>query len=54
MWTERIFNIGIEKAVKIHAKVTKSDVYFYQFGYESKHSLKTKLSNNYYEGKVEI
>lgn len=54
MWTERILNIDIEKGAKLHAAVTKSDIYFYQFGYESRHSLKKFLSNDYYKGKLKM
>ncbi|KAG8281695.1 carboxylic ester hydrolase activity protein [Homalodisca vitripennis] len=39
MMSDRLFNVGIEKAAKLQASATKSSVYFYNFAYRGKYSV---------------
>lgn len=41
MWTDRIIVVDTIMAAQMQSKANKSPTYFYQFGYESAHSLKT-------------
>jgi len=50
MISDRLFVTGIVKAVQMHARLYKSPVYLYQFGYRGRHSLSelfAKSNENY-------
>lgn len=46
MISDRLFVVGIVKAAKMYARLYKSPVYMYQFGYRGRHSLTEMFSKS--------
>lgn len=52
MFTDRVFAEDILLAAEIQAKVTKSPVYVYSFGYDSRYSFKSLIGKPEFNGKI--
>lgn len=50
MWTERAIAIDTILAAQMQSKANTSPTYFYIFGYESPHSLKTIWGKSEFKG----
>lgn len=52
MWTDRVISTDARLAAELQSKVNKSPVYFYEFGYDSPHSLKTMFGKRNFTSKI--